>query len=164
MILPCGLGADNLGMSFLMPGAHLIRAPPSPGTISRAYSKVMISWEAIVNWKRRSGTTHTGAFRTSPFLPFPDAFIHFKPLPNQQITKHCNVRKREKRSLFFLWAFPTAPRIALHRLPRSRAGTRTTPWRTGPPVPECRANAASFLQYLYPPWSLSSCRGDVHQM
>lgn len=127
MILPCGLGADNLGMSFLMPGAQLIRALPSPGTISGAYSKVRISWEATVNWKQRSGTTDTGVFRTSPFLPFPDAFIRFKPPPNQQITEHCNMRRREKRRLFFLWAFPTAPRTALHRLPRSRAGTRTTP-------------------------------------
>lgn len=52
----------------------------------------------------------TAVAQALPLLPFPDAFIHFKPPPNQQITKRV-LRDPEMReeAFFFLCVITTAP-------------------------------------------------------
>ena len=71
-----------------------------------------------------------------PFLPFPDAFTHFKPPLNQQITKRV-LRDPETReeAFFFLCVITTAPVTpGSAQAAGLSTGSGTTPPRTGPIV------------------------------
>lgn len=81
----------------------------SPFTISRAYSEGKISQKPIFKSKLISTTMCTASAQALPFLPFPDAFTHFKPPPNQHITKRVLRDPERRKALFFWGVLTTAP-------------------------------------------------------